>query len=60
MTTWTPSPTDPPSTTWTIDPQQPQRTFSPYTFSRRPVFDTGTSGGVWDDKTSPATSWTIE
>lgn len=33
------------------------RTFSPRTFSRRPVFDTGSAAGVWDGKATPSKTW---
>lgn len=58
MTTWTPKAQQ--SETWTVEAQQPARTFSPLTFSRRPVFDTGPTAGIWDAKTTQAETWTVE
>jgi len=55
MTTWTPKTEQ--SETWTEENQN-LRTFSPYTFSRRPVFDTGPTSGVWDARTQQAETWT--
>lgn len=58
MTTWTPASQQ--SETWTTFVQQPQRTFSPYTFSRRPVFDTGPTAGTWDVEITLAGTWTVK
>jgi hypothetical protein len=58
MTTWTP--VTKPSDAWTAQAHQPVRTFSPYTFSRRPVFDTGPTAGIWDISDKPAATWTPE
>lgn len=46
--------------TWTEIEQRETRTFSPYTFSRRPVFDTGFTSGVWDAQTKQAENWAPE
>lgn len=56
MTTWTPATQQ--SETWTEEAQTPHRIFSPYIFSRRPVFATGPTAGVWDEKTEQAETWT--
>jgi len=61
MTTWTPKAQQTETWTprtiqaegWTVEPQFPQRVFSPYVFSRRPVFDTGVTPGIWDIEAAP-------
>jgi hypothetical protein len=59
MTTWTPATQQ--TENWTSEAQNYNpRTFSPYTFSRRPVFDTGPSAGIWDGKAKQAEIWTLE
>lgn len=55
MTTWTPKTQQ--GETWTVEPPE-ARTFSPYTFSRHPVFDTGSAAGVWDVRTAQPEVWT--
>jgi len=55
MATWTQTPF--PSATWVIEEAQ-VRTFDPHVFDRSPVFDTGSSGGIWDTIAFPATEWT--
>lgn len=58
MTTWTPVALA--VKIWSALAQQPARTFSPHTFSRRPVFDTGSTAGTWDANTKPASAWTVK
>lgn len=58
MTTWTPVAKQ--GETWTVEAQMTARTFSPLTFSRRPVFDTGPSAGIWDAKVKQSEIWTVE
>lgn len=55
--TWTPVAKQ--AETWTGE-DPPPRTFSPYTFSRRPVFDTGSASGIWDTQPKQAETWTVE
>jgi hypothetical protein len=55
--TWTPATQQ--NETWTAE-NPVTRTFSPYTFSRRPVFDTGPTAGVWDARTQQIEVWTAE
>lgn len=55
MTTWTPKTQQ--SETWTAETQQ-TRVFDPYVFDRRPIFDTGETGGIWDAKTTQSEVWT--
>lgn len=58
MTTWTPATVQP--ETYTLIAQTIVRTFSPFTFSRRPVFDTGPSSGIWDTKVEQTEIWTVQ
>lgn len=58
MTVWTERPQQ--SEAWTTKVEQPARTFSPLAFSRRPVFDTGPSAGIWDARVNQAEVWTVE
>jgi hypothetical protein len=55
MTTWTPKTQQ--AETWTAA-EADQRIFSPLIFDRKPVFSTGSSGGVWDEKTKQPEIWT--
>jgi hypothetical protein len=48
-----------PAETWTATAVL-VRTFSPFTFSRRPVFDTGPAAGIWDRIAAPSQIWTVE
>lgn len=56
MTTWTPKTEQ--AETWTAAAAD-QRIFSPLVFDRKPVFATGSTGGVWDAKTEQAETWTV-
>lgn len=57
MTSWLPAaqqvdvwqPEAPPSTTFVFDP---------YVFDRRPIFDTGSSAGYWDNAQVQSEIWT--
>jgi hypothetical protein len=53
--TWTPKTEQ--SETWTAQPGRVARLFDPYIFDRA-IFDTGTTAGVWDDKSEQAEVWT--
>jgi hypothetical protein len=57
MTTWTPKTQQ--SETWTAETQA-VRVFDPFVFDRRPIFDTGETGGIWDGKTIQSEIWTAE
>lgn len=59
MTVWTPTNSTPPQS-WSEQVRALVRTFSPYVFSRAPVFDTGTVQGIWDAKVTPPEIWTPE
>lgn len=54
MTVWTPVTSQ--NEVWKSD-DLGLRTFSPRTFSRRPVFDTGSAAGVWDGKAITSETW---
>lgn len=45
------------SETWTSQSATP-RVFDPFVFDRAPIFDTGPSAGVWDEKTEQSEVWT--
>lgn len=53
--TWTPKTQQ--GETWTETPRD-QRIFSPLIFARKPVFATGSTGGVWDAKVEQTEVWT--
>jgi len=55
MTTWTPKTEN--SNSWTAE-SIAERVFDPFVFDRLPTFDTGTTGGIWDEKSQPTSSWT--
>lgn len=55
MTTWTPKTQQ--AETWT-ERTEPVRVFSPHVFARRPVFDTGFTGGIWDEQSQQTETWT--
>jgi len=55
MTTWTPATQQ--AETWTEE-NQVVRVFDPTVFDRRPIFDTGETGGIWDAVTGQAETWT--
>lgn len=55
--TWTP--VAGPSQAWTVEPI-PVRVFDPYVFDRAPIFDTGSSAGVWSKESQPSAAWTAE
>jgi hypothetical protein len=55
MTTWTPKTQQ--SETWTAETKA-VRVFDPDVFDRNPIFDTGSSAGLWDAKTEQQEVWT--
>jgi hypothetical protein len=56
VTTWTPKTTQ--AETWTSE-SQAARVFDPYVFDRAPVFDTGTTAGIWDAQSQQSEVWTV-
>lgn len=55
MTPWTPVAEQ--SETWT-EQARTVRVFDPYVFDRAPIFDTGSTSGVWDANSEPQEVWT--
>jgi hypothetical protein len=53
--TWTPKTEQ--AETWTAT-TRPARVFDPDVFDRNPVFDTGFSAGLWEEKVIQAETWT--
>lgn len=58
MVPWTPASSA--SGAWSKEGALPLRVFSPYVFSLAPIFDTGTTQGVWSAATSVSAVWTPE
>jgi hypothetical protein len=58
MTTWTPKTQQ--AETWTAEQGRIIRVFSPLVFSRRPVFDTGPTAGIWDARIIQSEAWVNE
>ena len=54
--TWTPKTQQ--SETWTAAETVLVRVFDPDVFDRNPIFDTGSSAGLWDAKTEQQEVWT--
>jgi len=55
MTTWTPATEQ--TEAWTgVD--QTMRVFDPFVFDRAPIFDTGSTVGLWDAAAEPQEIWT--
>jgi hypothetical protein len=55
MTTWTPVTQQ--GETWTARTRE-TRVFDPAVFDNNPVFDTGSSSGLWAVRTAQAEVWT--
>jgi hypothetical protein len=53
--TWTP--VTPQSEAWT-EQTQAARVFDPYVFDRDPIYDTGSTAGVWDARSEQQETWT--
>lgn len=58
MTTWTPKTKQ--GETWTSEAPDTTRVFDPFVFDRLPIFDTGSTAGIWDDRVSQVETWTLE
>lgn len=53
--TWTPSAQQ--VETWSAE-TQPIRVFDPAVFDPDPIFDTGSSSGIWNERPKQAEVWT--
>jgi len=57
MTTWTPATSQ--AEAWTAAEMVVVRVFDPDVFDRNPIFDTGSSAGIWDAKAEQQEVWTV-